>query len=326
MSLRGTALLSLVVACGGRSMLDDGASSADDAGAKPDAASSAYRVAYTDQKELVDVWRSATGATSSIPASGWAREPTCTYDGRYIAIGVSKTGTFRVLDANGALVRSQVGVPGAFRPDGARLFVARPDPDLSGHFCVGTLDADETFTNVRCSDPMGETYGPAEYAPDGKTVLWWHNRYDPSTTATLSSLETALEDYSNPREIVPIPTDGKLLTSAGFSFDGSRVEYVACKVIYGDASCDLRIVRLDTLETTTVVSGPYIAAAAFTPDGSGLVYFQPSNQNPNPNVGLGPWSLMHLEVATGTVSTLLDDAHATRFSPPGLCVMRDPEH
>lgn len=301
--------------------------SGSDGIAQPDAQpSTSYKIVYAAQSAGLSAWRSTTGDVASLSAGpSWVSGLTCTYDGRFLAVGDARKETFDVLDGSGAVVRSQQGLPMAIRPDGKRVLVSRSDP-TPNEICVGTLDEDGAYGNVRCFSTMGETFGAVAYAPDGKTVLWSHGIFDPSTTATSVSLETAFEDGTNRRVIVPAPTPPAtggvpFIQSASFNFDGTQVAYVTCTQIYGSDYCDFHIVQLDTLETTTIGFKRPFRGVGFTPDGKSLLSLEPTS--PDGNEPRGPWALRLVDIETQAASTLVDPTNAA-FYAPSLCVARDP--
>lgn len=319
---RRLASLVFLLACGGRTSLDDADPLSDGGGGggvDVAARSSAYKIVYTVWEKGISEWHSANGSVDALTADN-GQGVSCSYDGRYIARDRHDYASFDVLDASGAIVRTQQGLIGPIRPDGARVIAARPVANTPNQFCEGTLDVDGTFANVRCfSTVTGESFGAEAYAPDGKTVLWSHNFYDAVTTGTIQSIETALEDGSNPRVIVPVATKPygyRFLTSASFSFDGSLVTYGDCTETYGSARCEVKIVRIDTLDTTVVAKGGLVAAPHFVPDGSGIVYLE------SPYADVGKYSIRRVDLATGSISTLVTDVFPV-YDGPDLCVALD---
>jgi hypothetical protein len=283
--------LVLLAACGGRTGLR---TTAD------------YKVLFGAGVPGVRAWHSASSAITNVTASWEGEILECTYDGRYFAVGdYAMTTTSDVLDASGALVRHQQGFAQAIRPDGMRTIVM-------ANGCVGTLDADGTYGNEHCA-PHEQLVAFA-YAPDGKTVLWVHGNAE----QTSSTLATGLEDGTNQRVIASLESTGLSdFESAAFSFDGSRVAYVECNV-YSSSTvpCRLKTVRLDTLETTTLVDeGAYLSHAAFTPDGTSVVFLDAATSSDE------DMSLRIVDVETHVISTLVEHPQANELS--GLCTARD---
>jgi hypothetical protein len=311
-----------LLACGGRtSLTTSGTSPVTDAQAPPATASTAYDVIYARQFDTLVRWRSEDGSVSVWNASGSVGGIACTYDGNFIAVA-RKGFSAEVLDRNGVTVRVQDGWLRAIRPDGQRLMVAR---EIESKTCVGTLDADGTFANERCFTAAAEAYDvPIAYAPDGHTVLWEHDVYDPVTTGTRVSLVLAAEDGSGAREIVPAD-ESKRVSSVHFSFDGSRVTFLSCTPNYDEVSCDVDAVELSTLARRTLLHEQpeeWTGAAQLVPDGTQAIFSigdqtKPSWASPDGS------ALDVVDLSTSAVATLVSDAHFDPAPPVAFCVVRE---
>ncbi|HEY1959929.1 MAG TPA: hypothetical protein VGH28_30180 [Polyangiaceae bacterium] len=312
-------VLLAIAACGGRTGLR-GEVVANEAGAGASASeSTAYKVVYEGPGAGTgfELWRSTTGTLSGFLTEGEHFEAmSCTYDGRFMAAANNPDVTsFDVIDASGKVVRTQKGGLEALRPDGMRAIVAGVHDG-----CVGTLDADGTYADVRCGNTSADSWGAATYAPDGKTVLWAHEVYDPATTNTFITFATASEQLTDERVVVGPGNRWRFGTATpSFSFDGSRLAYADCKKGYGDDFCKLGIVRLDTLEATAVLDDSklrFISGVGFTPDGGALVYMA----TPDPS---HPPALRRVDLATGVDTVLADPSHTVNDGPYAFCVARD---
>ena len=306
--------LVLLLACGGRSevgaQIDGGAVPFPDAAAAND-----YKIAFSPVKGGVGVWHSASQTVELLEQPASPLGLACTYDGRFLAL--QEETAFEVLDAHGVLVWKHSGGIGALRPDGRRAIVGGIHAG-----CVGTLDDDGTYADVRCSGSSTEAWGAVAYAPDGKTVLWGHSIYDPATTDTAVTYEIATEDFANERVVVApsTPSVSHLVSALAFSFDGSRIGYADCRKGYGDFFCKLISLRLDTLEATTVLDSKdptsIVPAVAFTPAGDAMVFLEGRISNQTR-------ALRRIDLATAVVSTLADGANSAYGLEPSLCVARD---
>lgn len=291
----GHALL-LVAACGGRTGLSG------DAEKRPDA----YKIVF-GTAHGIHAWHAANGTITNVNTTWSGQILRCTYDGRYLGVADYMTMTSDVLDANGGLVRHLPGTVHAIRPDGMRTILQPADE--GNVVCEATFDADGTYGNEHCMSYPQELLLALAYAPDGQTVLWGIG-----ANVEIHSLATGREDGTNQREIAA--NANAWFASASFSFDGARVAYVECPS--GTFVCQLKVVRLDTLATTTVVDeGTGLLGSAFTPDGTKVVFFDAGTSSPE----AVDVSLRMVDLETGVISTVVDRPGSDVTD--GFCVARD---
>lgn len=233
----------------------------------------AFDVVYQNDQSHLARWHSATGAVELLPTT---REPAflrCTRDGRFMAITDIAAVQFDVMDRNADVVRSHTGFAAAIRPDGQRLLVADADfPANTGQSCIGTLDADDTYTDVSCEKypPTNhELFAPLEYSMDGHTVLWVRGvAYESLTFGT--ARDTA--DAWQPIVTVTEPTE---LDDAKWSPDETRIAFVTHTPQSPHDVSKLRIVRTDTHEIETLIDDArWIPSIGFTADGRNIVFVE----------------------------------------------------
>jgi len=305
-----------MAACGGRTSLPTSGEpfGGDDAAAL----SNAFKVTYAVHSYGFTTWHS--NGAETVDKTSLVAGISCTYDGRFTAFGrFAMPPTFEVRDSTGAVVRVQEGDIEALRPDGARAIVGRPTDDHD--YCMGTLDADDTFVEIGCFDRNNVTTSlvAAAYAPNGTSVLWERVVYDPVTTSTLVAFEIGREDSTDRHEVAPLTPVGHFYSSPAFSFDGTRIVYVDTEKNYDVAYSDVDVVDLATFTTTKVLANvPWVLDAAFTPDGTSLVILQSSTED----MGSESDAIRRIDLSTHEESTLFEETQG-QLIRSAFCLARD---
>jgi hypothetical protein len=253
----------------------------NDSGADASILHANYKVAYATAAGYLSIYHSRDGSVewwASWQSGVSIDPPNFGYRGDYLLV-VRDQSTLNVLDSNGTVagVQSRPAnvapiVEAVPRPDFSR--VAIESTDDAGTY-VGTLDADGGYKLL-----LDGGNNPI-YAPDGRTL------FVAQYTNGVSGCMLMRDDGSS---TVPLPCYGV----GGFSFDGKRMAYV--RIVSPRAF--LSVVDLTTM-TSTDVGAPIeaiIGSPVFTPDGDAIVFVQHGQMTS---------TLQHMDIATGTVTTLI---------------------
>jgi hypothetical protein len=269
-------LVALLAACAQTSSLGDGGR---DSAIDMATAHANYKVAYAVPGGSLSIYHSRDGSVERWSSwDGFSIDaPNFGYRGDLMLVVRDMT-TLNVLDSTGTLVRSQPrpgnvapilqAVP---RPDFSR-FVAQSYDDAGTY--VGTIDPDGGYNLLS----KGGTF--ATYAPDGRTLF---------VAQYLGGNSTCMLMRDDGSSQTPMACTG-----GQFSFDGKQMVYVRTASPHAFIS----ILDLTTL-TSRDVGAPVesiLNSPSFTPDGDAIVFVQQ---------GQTTSTLQHLDIATGTVITLV---------------------
>ncbi len=274
--------------------VDGGLESGSDAGSH-----SAYKVAYATPTGYLSVFHSRDNSVERWPS--WQGvpidEPNFSYRGDYLLV-VRDQSTLNVLDSSGNTARNQprpnnIGpiIEAVARPDFSRFAVESTDD--AGTY-VGTIDPDGGYKLL-----VAGGNGPI-YAPDGRTL------FVAKYVNGASSCMLMRDDGSSSE---PLPCYGV----GGFSFDGKRLAYVRTVSPHAFIS----IVDLATM-TSTDVGAPIdalIGSPVFTPDGDAIIFVQNGQMTS---------TLQHMDIATGTVATLIPVMLSGYLSIGHISIAADP--
>lgn len=149
----------------------------------------------------------------------------------------------------------------------------------------------------RLDDPAGSALKP-DPSPDGKLVVFTNSDH---------SLWLVDIDGSNAHQLLACDTTCDELDNAAFSPDGRRVAFTAAVAGQGPpSSTTIRVLDLDTMATTDVVTGKYpnlVDVPRWSPDGTRLVVGIDSFNEGGDEIGA---SIAVVPVSGGTVTPLVD--------------------
>ncbi len=321
-----------LIACGARSEL---AQSPPDANLDAPLAPSEYKIAYwiSDPTSPLAIWHSKSQSLTRLPISdpNFSDPPTFCASGLLLAVGRWLGGgsgsELDLLHADGSVAWTwqtwQAGLQGYYpdpRNDGNQLLlsVGYSSPDAKS--CIATLDAGGSYTDVFCGG-LGEGLGRGGlYDPQGARVVFSSSVIDGDHLDT--SIDVMRNDGSNHTVLVSSakddPTNG--VSDASFSFDGRYVLYLNCFLGGTGWNCEIDAIDINT-RVIQVIAAERTAKSSprFTPDGTGVVFLE---QQPNVD---GVYSIREVDVATGVVTTLLQDSGSTGYLAPILSVAPDTE-